>query len=165
MCNFLCEPLSFYSLERINKWEVKHKSFDPLIKLLGQLSFLKLKNGVSKYEILFNTLVLDFPFHSFFNMNFLQGFKRRLKSISCRFEFYCFILFKMQIRSFLAKYHEFGSRGIWNTIYPIYVLEWYILPWNEWFYYINREYRISNTPETKFMKFGQKLLQFAFWKE
>ena len=44
------------------------------------------------------------------NMNSLQGFKRRLKSISCRFEFYWFILFEIQIGAFQAKFHEFRSR-------------------------------------------------------
>ena len=47
-----------------------------------------------------------------FNMNSLLGFKRRPKSISCRFEFYYFILFKMQIGASQAKFYDFGSRGI-----------------------------------------------------
>ena len=62
----------------------------------------------------------------------------------------------MQNGTFQAKFYEFGSRGIWDTVYPIYVIKPLILRQNPHFYYINRIYRISNTPGTKFIKYGLK---------
>ena len=51
-------------------------------------------------------------------MNILQGFKKCLKWEKYTFEFYCLIHFKTQNGAFQAKFHEFGSRGIWDTEYP-----------------------------------------------
>ena len=70
----------------------------------------------------------------------------------------------MKIGAFLAKFHEFGSRGIWDTIYPIYVVKSLILWQNKPFYCINWAHYISNTPGTKFMKFGLKYPNLHFKK-
>ena len=75
-----------------------------------------------------------------------------------------FIRFKMQNGAFQAKFYEFGSRGIWGTIYPIYVIKPLILWQKHHFYNINRVYCISNTPGTKFMKFGLKYSNSHFKK-
>ena len=69
-----------------------------------------------------------------------------------------------EIGAIQAKFHEFGSRGIWDTVYHIYVVKSLVLWQNKSFYYINRVYRILNTPGTKFMKFGLKCSNLHFKK-
>ena len=45
-----------------------------------------------------------------------------------------------------ARFYDFGCRGIWDTLYPIYVVKWNVLPWNEWFYYMNKIKTVSQIP-------------------
>ena len=72
----------------------------------------------------------------------------------------------MQNGAFQVKFYEFGSRGIWDTVYLIYVRKPLILLQKHHFYNINKVYHISNTPGTKFMKIGLKcsILQFEMNK-
>ena len=63
----------------------------------------------------------------------------------------------MQIGAFQAKFHEFGSRGIWDTVYPIYVVKSLILWQNLSFYYINSVY-----PWKQIHEIWLEVIQFAF---
>ena len=100
-------------------------------------------------------------------MNYLQGFKKRLKSISKRYEFYCFYALRIGNKGVQDRFHDFDIRSIWNMVCPIYAIRkvCFAITWlKEWFYIINKIYHISNTPGTKFMKFGLKYSNLHFKK-
>ena len=68
-----------------------------------------------------------------------------------------FILKNKKIEHFKPNFKNLvpGVFEIWHTLFK-YVIKIVLLPLNEWFYYMNRVYRISNTPGTKSLKFGLK---------
>ena len=85
------------------------------------------------------------------------------------FEFYRLIYCEMQNGTFQAKFYEFGFRLQIRYVisYPIYLIKPLILWQKHHFYNINRVYWNSNTPGTKFVKYGLKveMLHFAFYNE
>ena len=58
------------------------------------------------------------------------------------------ILLKCKLEHVKPNSRIFGSRGIWGTVCPIYVVKSFILWWNIPFYYINRVYcnTVSQVP-------------------
>ena len=83
------------------------------------------------------------------NTNSLQGFKKRLKWISYRFEFYWFLCDKIQNEVFLEHFYWVGFRATWDITCMVYVIKSLFCLKGWQFHNIKQICIISWCPETK----------------